>query len=107
MVQERNPIVVILLSIVTCGIFALYWHFATAKEMNELGKLDTSAGLIVGLFFCGPAALFSIWKHANGISDLSNGEQSAGLLFVIALVFAPAYQFMAQTELNKHAQPSE
>lgn len=106
MVQERNPIVVIILSMVTCGIYALYWYFATAKEMAEMGKLETSPGLILGLFFCGPAALFSIWKHSEGISAVSNGEQSQGLLFVIALVFAPAYQFMAQTELNKHAQPS-
>ena len=106
MVKERNPIVVILLTFVTCGIYALYWYFATAKEMNELGKLETSAGMILLFFFCGPMALFAIWKHANGVQDVSGGEQSAGMLFVIALVFAPAYMFMAQTELNKHAQPA-
>lgn len=106
MVKERSPIVVILLVFITCGIYALYWYFATAKEMNELGKLETSAGMILLFFFLGPVALYGIWLHANGIAAVSDGKQGAGLLFVLGLVFAPAYLFMAQSELNKHATPA-
>jgi len=44
-----------------------------------------------------------MWKYAKAIEALSKGEKGAGMLFVIALVFAPAFFYMAQSELNKHA----
>jgi hypothetical protein len=43
----RNPWIVILLSIVTLGIYALYWHYAMFKETNEFDNEGVNG--IVGL----------------------------------------------------------
>jgi len=38
---NRHPLMVILLSIITCGIYNLYWIYTVSKEMNEfLGEED-------------------------------------------------------------------
>lgn len=105
MVKERNPIVVILLIVITCGIYGLYWFYATAKEMNDLGKLEKSAGNILVMFFV--FSPIAIWWYAKGISELSGGEKGAGMMFALAIFFAPAFYYMAQAELNKHATPTE
>ena len=43
----RNPWVVILLSIITLGIYAIYWHYAMFKETNEFDNEGVNG--IVGL----------------------------------------------------------
>ncbi|MDY0059077.1 MAG: DUF4234 domain-containing protein [Myxococcota bacterium] len=103
MVKERNPILVILFTMITCGIYALYWYFATSKELNEKGALETSAGMMLLYMFIPILNFIAMWKYAKAIEALSKGEKGAGMLFVIALVFAPAFFYMAQSELNKHA----
>jgi len=103
MVKERNPILVILFTMITCGIYALYWYYATSKELNEKGALETSAGMMLLYMFIPILNFVAMWKYAKAIEALSKGEKGAGMLFVIALVFAPAFFYMAQSELNKHA----
>jgi protein-S-isoprenylcysteine O-methyltransferase Ste14 len=34
--KTRSPISVILLSIFTCGIYALYWAYSTADDVNKI-----------------------------------------------------------------------
>ena len=51
----RNPWMVILLSIITLGIYALYWQYATFKEMKDYTGEGIGGGL--GLLF---AILLSI-----------------------------------------------
>ncbi len=106
MVKERNPILVILFTMLSCGIYMWYWIYATSKELNDKGVLETSATTMLAFLFCGPLGLLTLWKHAKAIEALSGGEKSGGMLFVIALVFAPGYWYMAQAELNKHATPA-
>ncbi len=45
----RKPIVVILLSIVTLGIYGLYWQYSTFKEMKSYSGEGIGGGL--GLLF--------------------------------------------------------
>jgi len=101
MVKERNPILVILFTMITCGIYALYWYFATSKELNEKGALETSAGMMLLYMFIPILNFIAMWKYAKAIEALSKGEKGAGMLFVIALVFAPAFFYMAQSEAEQ------
>ncbi len=104
MVKERNPIVVILLSFVTCGIYLLYWFYATSQELNEKGALETSAGMMLLFLFIPIVNIIAFWKHCKAVEALSGGEKSAGLLFVLWLIgLGFISQYMVQTELNKHA----
>lgn len=57
--KVRSTLVVILLSLVTCGLYALYWFYATSAEM----KRHTGQGLggvlsLLIAFFIQPVAAF-------------------------------------------------
>jgi|GEM_PF-5393889 len=43
--KVRDPWIVILLSIVTIGIYALYWQYATFKEMKDYSGQGIGGGL--------------------------------------------------------------
>ena len=50
--KVRSPLVVILLSIVTLGIYTLYWHYAVFQEIKDrFGRgIGGVLGLVLGLF---------------------------------------------------------
>src|SRR5437868_6465779 len=50
--QVRSPLVVILLSIITIGIYALYWFYKTFQELKDhTGEgVGGVVGLILGIF---------------------------------------------------------
>ena len=99
MVKKRNCILVILLSIVTCGIYTLYWMISTKNEMVELGADIPTAWLIIIPI----ADIYFMWKYSQGVDNISNGAMSGVLVFILWIVFFPAAMFVTQTELNKHA----
>jgi uncharacterized protein DUF4234 len=39
--KDRSPALVLLLSVVTCGIYHVYWYFATLYEMRDAGHSPT------------------------------------------------------------------
>jgi hypothetical protein len=47
----RNPVVVILLSLITLGIYSLYWQYATFKEMKEWSGEGIGGGVGLLLAF--------------------------------------------------------
>jgi hypothetical protein len=51
--QPRKPLTVLLLSIVTLGIYALYWHYKVFEEMKQYSNtgLGGVVALIVALVF--------------------------------------------------------
>ena len=38
MIKERNIVVCVLLSIITCGIYGIYWNYKVGKEMYEANQ---------------------------------------------------------------------
>ena len=70
----RNPVVVILLTIVTFGIYGLYWHYAMFKETNEFNNEGISGvfGLIITII-CAIVSYFLL------PAQVGNTRKSAGL----------------------------
>ena len=52
MLKNRSIAVVIILSLVTCGIYGLYWIYATAQELENEGKSGSSMSPVVLLIVC-------------------------------------------------------
>lgn len=53
MLNNRSVAKVIVFSIITCGIYALYWSYVTAKDLDEVGNLSVASPLIQFiLIFC-------------------------------------------------------
>ncbi|MBR5514661.1 MAG: DUF4234 domain-containing protein [Clostridia bacterium] len=106
-IKERNPIVCILLSLVTCGIYGFYWVFCMAREAVSI-KDPNDAGTLEALLciFFAPAGFFLAEKKfaegcaAKGVEHKDNSVLYL-ILCLVCLAIVPYY--MMQTELNKFA----
>lgn len=112
----RNPLAVIALSLVTLGIYGIYWYYQVNKELAEVGRshnseeAGTSPGnsllaVTLGAFVIVPAfvSVFGTWKRLNAgerLVGLPEG-MSAGAGFLLHLFLGPVGIWFLQSNLNK------
>ena len=113
-ISRRSIAVSIVLSIVTCGIYTLYWLYCLVTDLNTAsGEVeDTSGGLVIllSIVTCSIYQLYWFYKagaKVNKICYLDGRPQdsSAGILYLILSLFGFGIVSMAliQNELNKVA----
>ena len=95
--KNRNPLLVILLPLVTFGIYMLYWFVKTKGEMNKLGASIPTAWLIIVPF----VNIWWMWKYSEGADKVTNGQMSAVLAFVLLFLIGPIGAGIIQLEFNK------
>ena len=64
----RSPVVVILLSLVTTGIYGLYWQYATFKEMKAYAGEGIGGGL--GLLFAFLLGIVNVFLMPHEVGNL-------------------------------------
>ena len=113
MIKQRNIAVCIILSFVTCGIYALYWFYAMTKEVASTNNREytTSGGTAILLTFltCGIYSFYWSYKMGKALDDIniSRGNQPANrsIIYLILGIFGLSIISWAliQLELNKLA----
>ena len=110
MLKNRNIVTVILLSLVTCGIYGLYWIYTTAQELEDAGRSGSSMSptvlLIVCLFF--PYVGYLLFGMAAD-QNLNNVRAQRGmptvdnkvLYMVLGFVIPIVLVILVQNEINK------
>ncbi len=99
-IQRRNPAMVIILSVITCGIYSIYWFVKTKEEINGLGaEIPTGWLLIIPI-----ANLYFDYKYAEGFSIHVKKDDNAIVWFLLLFLVAPVAVILFQIELNKLAQ---
>jgi hypothetical protein len=94
---KRSVVAVILLSIVTLGIYALVWMVKTKGEMVKCGAdIPTAWLLIVPI-----ASIYWMWKFAGGVEHVTRGKMSQVISFVLMFVLGLIGMAIIQAELNK------
>lgn len=75
--KTRSPVVVILLSIVTCGIYGLFWYYTIMQDINlTLAEERLSPGLLLFLaIICPPVAWYILYKVDEGLAEVCAEEQ--------------------------------
>jgi hypothetical protein len=113
-IKVRGPVWVGVWSLVTLGIYALYWIYQTAKHLRDYGNskgrdLGQSPGMTLlavtlGAFIIVPA-LVAIYRQAKRIQQAQHlaGVQpmNGWIALVLYLVVAPVFWAYEQSELNK------
>lgn len=110
MVKNRSIVTALILSVVTCGIYGIYWMAALQNESLAAAKEEgTSGGMVVVLTIvtCGIYGFYWAYKLGERI-DRINGAQggNSGVLYLILQFFGlgiVAY-CLAQDALNKSGQ---
>ncbi len=91
--EVRNPILVLILPMVTCGIYGLIWIFGVMDDLNKgLGREEYNAVKEIALSFltCGIWAYWLLWRISASVVEVQNkcGVQpgmDAPILFVLSL----------------------
>lgn len=78
MCRQRSVLMVLLLSIVTCGIYSFFWVYSTRQEMNaylndnsKSPELNTILAILCSIYW-----LFIMYDYS---SDITKMQQKAGL----------------------------
>ena len=94
MIQERNIGLAILFSVLTCGLYSIYWFIKLTDEANALsGEQGTSGGVafLLGIVTCGIYTIF--WNYKMGKTMYAAQQRAGGyatdnsILYLILSVF--------------------
>ena len=112
MIQERSIPVCIILSLVTCGIYGIYWFICLTNDTNELaGGEGTSGGMafLFTIITCGIYGLYWAFKQGDKLdqakADKGMSSSNSGILYLLLFFFGLgiiAYALM-QDSINKLA----
>ncbi len=66
----RSPGVVVLLSIITCGIYAIYWFYCTMQDVNGiLGREKIPMWVFLVSIFVPPVWLYFLYLTEEGMAE--------------------------------------
>ena len=113
MIQQRNIAVCIILSIVTCGIYGLYWFICLSDDTNRVsGDVSGTSGgmaLVLTIITCNIYGIYWAYKQGEKIdrAKANRGLPSGnnGVLYLILTLFGfPIIAWaLMQNELNNLA----
>ncbi|MBQ6486921.1 DUF4234 domain-containing protein [Candidatus Saccharibacteria bacterium] len=99
MIEKRNIVVVYLLTIITLGIYGIYWSVRTKEEINSLGGDIPTAWLIIVPI----AGIYWLYKYADSFSSKVKKDNNGVLWFILFWFVAIIMPAIVQSELNKIA----
>jgi hypothetical protein len=112
----RNPLGVIGLTLITLGIYGIFWYYFINREMADYGRargtteLGDSPGksvlaVTLGALVIVPAiiSLYNTCKRTETTSRMAGNPSpmAAGLLFVLYIFISPVALWLIQDTLNK------
>ena len=116
-VKEKSIGLCIVLSIVTCGIYCLYWLYCLAIDLNDLcdsqnQEKGSDAGLVIVLSIvtCGIYQLYFMYKAGKMLASLtrSNGTHPSDdsvILLVLSIFGLPLISYcIIQSNINDFAK---
>lgn len=108
--RHRNPLVVLLLMIVTLGIYGLYWIYISFAEVRAHRGKGTSGivGLLLALI---PVSIFLLPSHIGDMYAEAGKTKPitgyAGLWALIPLIGGIVWLFKVQNRLNEYWATAE
>ncbi len=113
-IQKRNAALYFVLSIVTCGLFSLYWFCTLNDDTNKVSGHSEAMGgvaaLLLSIVTCGLYFLFWMYNMGSRIDEvkvkrgLPSGNLGTLYLILSLVGFGWVAELLLQGELNKLAE---
>ncbi len=111
MVRNRSIVLCIIFSLITCGIYAIYWFVCLANDVNTVsGVRDTSGGavLLLTIITCGIYGLYWAYRCGEKIDTAKRNRGMAasngGILYLLLYIFGGLITYaLIQHEINQLA----
>jgi len=111
MVERKNIAMMVILSLITCGIYGIYWFITMTNDVarvNQNPNLSGGKALVFTILTCGIYGIY--WNYAMGKNlyeaGLKSGKQvpdNSILFIVLALVGLGIVNYcLIQNELNNN-----
>ena len=101
--QERNPVLVVVFSFLTLGIYGLYWIATTQNALNRKTGMGSSGGLTF-LFMLLTGGIYTLyWYYILGkeIRKVGGREDRSIIFLVLSLCsFGWLVPAIAQSDIN-------
>lgn len=107
-IQQRNIAVCIILSLVTCGIYLLYWYYKMSEEFRQLTGDDSLPDgvmtILLGLVTCNIYLLYWHYKMGQACDKLKGDPNgNSAVLYLLLMLFGIGIASMAleQNAINQ------
>jgi len=106
--KVRGPWIVILLSLVTIGIYSLFWQYATFKEMKDRSGVGIGGGvaLLVAILLGGIVNIFLMPAEVGNLYAAEGKEKpvsgKTGFWVLLPIIGSFIWLFKTQGNLNKY-----
>ncbi len=115
MIKERNIVVAVLLSIITCGIYGIYWFITLTDDASRANNDPEFSGVKAFLFSLITCGIYGIyWNYKIG-KEMYEANQKYGInasdnstIYLILSIFGLSIvtYCMVQNELNTISRQS-
>ncbi len=89
--KKRNFIMAILLTIITCGIYGIYWFIALTDEVKlaTYTPSDTSGAMafVLTLVTCGIYGIYWAYKMGSKLDNFTQQNTSRGFICLLLSLF--------------------
>lgn len=100
--NQRNVVTSILLTIITCGLYGIYWVYTLNNDAARMNNDPEDGGtvLLLSLITCGIYYIF--WQYKMGEKIEQAGGKNDGIVYLILSIFSLSIVSLAlmQTEIN-------
>lgn len=111
-IEERNIAMVIILSLITCGIYGIYWFVKMTDEAKQLSSSDNAGGglaFVYTLITCGIYTIY--WNYKMGKNMYEAGQkyginiEDNSVIYLVLSLFGLEIvsECLMQNDLNKFA----
>lgn len=87
----------VIYSIITFGLYPIYWFYSTAKQLDQ----GTDESLTPILAIIPILNLILMWQVSSAAEAVT--DQSKGVIFLLFLFFGPVSWYWVQTGINEAA----
>ena len=105
--KNRNVALVVLFSILTCGIYSIYWLYVTAEDLNmedpDDPLMNYILALLLGIITCGIFTIYWEYKFFKKV-DAVTGEDNTLINLLLSILLTPIVGMaISQNSLNRIA----
>ena len=109
--EERGIAVMVLLTLLTCGIWGIYIQYKIGEELNRhegKGRINPGLDLLLSFLTCGLWFIYVMYKYPQALHDITVEEEMPPVDVMVACLLLTIFGFgfvslaILQNELNKH-----
>lgn len=89
-IQRRSIVSAIILSLLTCGIYSIFWYISLTNEINKAsGRTNDTNGttcFLLGLVTCGIYNIYWAYKMGEKRDAIAKDQDSSNMIYLILML---------------------